>query len=523
MNAQVVLPLVDMTPPKRPDLPRRVDPVVCLQSEIFGPGLECDWLRHTPLSTSEERFAASGIRHEHIHDNDESPVRSQPPSPRPPADLPRHRIPTRAEIEAQCRSQVCSLEGGRRSSLPLLTPAVQEKSEHLLEQFYKEPDPWKGGHAKWVTDWTRSPSRVNAGDHPSMDTPLDYHWSDQRLYLDRHHIARLCRILQNPAQDMPSRPSCEHVCVEFARCLEQKWVNMHQLMAPNWLYVDQKLTHDDQKDCWVLDGDYMTHVPSSASKQDVVRPREVISRVQCDYNPIQKLQNTLQSLLKYPSGEVTGTLMWDLRKRVFCVQPSAATQQLDLLHCTLSHVRVFNSEEVLGELQLPHWYESTGVWTYQLLRYLCPVDIEALSDGILRQYTRHGGERPPLELVFSDSSTKYYPVGDGLGGPGKVFSENAAAQEYVRLGEMRKMLKSVDTRRQGHEALDADAKRRPPPPDDMARLRLTKRAPAQPPVPAAVAGPSRAVAVPSQAIAGPSRAAAVPPQAAAGPSRARRP
>ncbi|KAK3234765.1 hypothetical protein CYMTET_54988 [Cymbomonas tetramitiformis] len=511
MNAQVVLPLVDMTPPKRPDLPRRVDPVVCLQSEIFA-GLECDWLRHTPLSTSEERFAASGIQCEHIDDHDESPVTSQPSSPRLLADLPRHRVATQAEIQEQCRRQTCSLEGGRRSSLPSLTPAVQAASEHMLEQFYKEPDPWKGGHAKWVTDWTRSPSRVNAGDHPSLDTPLDYHWADQRLYLDRHHVARLCRILQNPAQDMPSRPSREHVCVEFARCLEQKWVTMHQLMTPNWLHVDQKLKHDDQKNCWVLDGDYMTNVPSSASKQDVARPRE--SRSQLDYNPIQRLQSTLQSLLKYPSGEVTGTLMWDLRKRVFCVQPSAATQQLDLLHCTLSHVRVSNREEVLDELQLPHWYESTGVWTYQLLRYLCPVDIEALSDGILRQYARHGGERPPLELVFSDSSTKYYPVGDGLGGPGRVFSENAAAQEYLRLGEMRKMLKSVDTRQQGHQALYADAKRRPPPSNDMAHLRLTKRAPARPPVPAAVAGPSRAAAVPSQAVAGPS-------QAAAGPSRAR--
>ncbi|KAK3242502.1 hypothetical protein CYMTET_47811 [Cymbomonas tetramitiformis] len=263
----------------------------------------------------------------------------------------------------------------------------------------------------------------------------------------------------------------------------------------------------------------MTHVPSSASKQDVVKPRE--SRSQCDYNPIQKLQNTLQSLFKYPSGEVTGTLMWDLKKRVFCVQPSAATQHLDLMHCTLSHARVSNREELLDELQLPHWYESTGVWTYQLLRYLCPVDIESLSDGILRQYARHGGERPPLELVFLDPSTKYYPVGDGLGGPGRVFSENAAAQEYVRLGEMRKMLKSVDTRQQGHEALDADAARRPPPPNDMAHLRLTKRAPARPPAPADVAGPSRAVAVPSQAVAGPSRAAAVPSQAAAGPSRTR--
>ncbi|KAK3259298.1 hypothetical protein CYMTET_31700 [Cymbomonas tetramitiformis] len=39
MDAQVVLPLVDMTPPRRPNLPRRVDPAVCLTTEIFGQGV----------------------------------------------------------------------------------------------------------------------------------------------------------------------------------------------------------------------------------------------------------------------------------------------------------------------------------------------------------------------------------------------------------------------------------------------------------------------------------------------------
>ncbi|KAK3242728.1 hypothetical protein CYMTET_47577 [Cymbomonas tetramitiformis] len=496
-----------MTPPRRPHLPRRVDPVVCLKSEIFGQGMECEWLKHPPLSTREERFAASGIQPEHIHDNDESPLGSPAPSPRPPTEPPRPRVITRAELEERCRHRTCPLEGGRRSDLASLAPAVQAASERMLEQFYEEPNPWKGGHARWVTE-----DQV-AGDRPSLDAPLDYNWADQRLYLDRHHVARLCRILQDPAQDMPARPSQDHVCVEFVRCLEQKWVTVDQLMPPNWLHVDQKLDHDEEKDRWVLDGSYMTHVPSSASKQDVVKPRER-GRSRDDLNPIQRLQDTLQALFKYPSGEVTGTLMWDLKERVLCVQPSTATQYLELMRCTLDHALVYNSEDLLDELQLPHWYESTGVWTYQLLRYLCPVDMESLSDGILRRYNRHGSKGPPLELVSLGSNTKYYPVGDGLGGPGRVFSENAAAQEYVRLGEMRKMLKSVNTRQQGYDALDADAVRRPPPPNDMVNTRLTKRAPTQPPAPAAGAGPSQSAAGPSQAAAGPS-------QAAAGPSRAR--
>ncbi|KAK3235821.1 hypothetical protein CYMTET_54005 [Cymbomonas tetramitiformis] len=499
IDAQVVLPLVDMTPPRRPDLPRRVDPVVCLQSEIFGQGMECEWLKHTPLSTREERFAASGIQHEHIDDGYVSPVRSPSPSPRPPADRPHPRV------EERSRGQSCSLEGGRRCDLPSLAPAVQTASERMLKQFYEQPDPWKGGHAKWVTEWTCSPSRVVAGDHPSLDAPLDYCWADQRLYLDRHHVARLCRILSKSAWDMPSRPSRDYVCVEFTRCLEQKWVTMDKLMLPNWLHVDQKLNYVEEKDRWVLAGDYMTHVPTSASKRDVVKPRER-GRTRLDFNSIQKLQDTLQALFKYPSGEVTGTLMWDLKQRVLCVQPSDARQHLDLMRCTLEHARVHNGEELLDELQLPHWYESTGVWTYQLLRYLCPVDMESLSVGILRRYDWHGRKTPPLELVPMDSNIKYYPVGDGLGGPGRVSSENAAAQEYVRLGEMRKMLKSVGTRQQGYTALEKDAERRPPPPNNMVNTRLTKRAPTHPPAPTAEAGPSQAVAGPSQAVAGPSRA-----------------
>ncbi|KAK3238172.1 hypothetical protein CYMTET_51793 [Cymbomonas tetramitiformis] len=519
MDAQVVLPLVDMTTPRRPHQPRRVDPVVCLQSEIFGQGTECEWLGHPPLSTREERFAASGIQSEHIYDGYDSPVGSPASSSGPPAALPRPRVATRAEIEERCRSHTCSLEGGRRSDLALLAPAARAVSERMLTQLYAELNPWVGGRARWVTE-----GQV-AGGRPSLDVRLDHNWADQRLYLDRHHVARLCRILQDLPEDMPAKPSQEHVCVEFVRCLEQQWVTVDQLMPPNWLYVDQKLDHDEEKDRWVLKGSYMTHVPSSANKQGVVKPREQ-GRALDSLNPIQRLQHTLQELFKYPSGEVAGTLMWDLKERVLCVQPSAATQYLELMRCTLDHALVYNSEELLDELQLPHWYESTGVWTYQLLRYLCPVDMESLSVGILRQYNRHGSEAPPLELVSLGSSTKYYPVGDGLGGAGRVFSENAAAQEYVRLGEMRKMLKAVNTRQQGCDALEADAERRPPPPNNMVNMRLTKRAPAQPPAPAAGAGPSRAVAGPSRARSSsrsPPRSSHIarPSQAVAGPSRAR--
>ncbi|KAK3259297.1 hypothetical protein CYMTET_31699 [Cymbomonas tetramitiformis] len=330
----------------------------------------------------------------------------------------------------------CPLDSRRTSSLNPLAPAVQAESERLLEQFYGDPIPWEGGRVRRF---------VEGREH---DVPLDYKWGDQRLYRDRNNIARLCHILLRPTQDMPTQPSKEHVCVEFTRCREQKWVTRDQLMFPSWLCVDQKLQYDEEKDRWLFGGSYSTHIPSTPGKHSVIMPK-ARSDSRLDFSMIKKLQDKVQALLTYPSGEVTGTLMWDLEKRAFCVQPSTATQYLDLMHCTLDHAFVFNGEELLREPQLPHWYESTGVWAYQLLRYLCPVDVESLTDGIYQRWARHGQEWLPLELVSLDSNTRYYPVEDGLGGSGRVFAENAAAQEYLRLGENRKMLKSVNTEQEG--------------------------------------------------------------------------
>ncbi|KAK3252669.1 hypothetical protein CYMTET_38050 [Cymbomonas tetramitiformis] len=414
MNAQVVLPLVDMTPPRRPDLPRRVDPAVCLTTEIFGQGVACEWPKHPPPSAREERVAASGIRPEHIDDSVVSPLASPAPSPRELGELPRPRVSTHEELQEQNRHWTCPLDRRRTSSLKPLAPAVQAESERLLEQFYGDPIPWEGG---------------------------------------------------------------------------------------------RKLQYNEEKDRWLFGGSYSTHIPSMPSKHSVIMPK-ARSVSMLDLSMLQKLQDKVQALLTYPSGEVTGTLMWDLEKRAFCVQPSMATQYLDLMRCTLDHAFVFNGEELLRELQLPHWYESTGVWAYQLLRYLCPVDVESLTDGIFQRWARHGQDWLPLELVSLGSNTRYYPVEDGLGGPGRVFAENAAAQEYLRLGESRKMLKCVNTEQEGYAAIRADAARRPPPPHNSI---VTKRTPTQPPAPAAGAGPSRATAGPSRATAGPSRARSLSP------------
>ncbi|KAK3237781.1 hypothetical protein CYMTET_52163 [Cymbomonas tetramitiformis] len=315
--------------------------------------------------------------------------------------------------------------------MKLLEPAVQAESKRLLEQFYGTPTPWEGGRVREF--W----------DDREGDVIPNYRWGEQRLYRDRHNIARLCHILLRPDQDMPSRPSDEHVCVEFARCREQKWVTRDQLQFPSWLAIDQKLRWYEGKGEWSIGDSYSAHIPSSAGKQNVILPR-ARSESMLDASMIKKLQDKVQALLTYPNGEVTGTLMWDMEKRAFCVQPNTATQYLDLMHCTLDHAAVFNGEELLQELQLPHWYERIGVWAYQLLR---------------------------------------------------VFASNATAQEYLRLGDSRRMIKTVNSEQEGYAAIRAGAARRPPPPHST---QVTKRATARPSATVAEAGPSRAAAGPSR-------------------------
>ncbi|KAK3287527.1 hypothetical protein CYMTET_4973 [Cymbomonas tetramitiformis] len=201
MDTQVVLPLVDMTPPKRPNQPRRVDPAVCLTTEIFGQDVVCEWPSHQPPSAGEERIAASGVRSEHIYDGDVSPLPSPLPSPREPGELPRARISSHAELQQRSRTWTCPLDSRRTSSMEPLEPAVQAESKRLLEQFYGNPIPWEGGRVRQF--W----------DDREDDILPNYRWGEQRLYRDRHNIARLCRILLHPGQDMPARPSDEHVYV----------------------------------------------------------------------------------------------------------------------------------------------------------------------------------------------------------------------------------------------------------------------------------------------------------------------
>ncbi|KAK3273590.1 hypothetical protein CYMTET_18178 [Cymbomonas tetramitiformis] len=126
-----------------------------------------------------------------------------------------------------------------------------------------------------------------------------------------------------------------------------------------------------------------------------------------DHSQLKRLQSEVEALQKYPSGEVTGTLM-----------------------------------------------------------YLKPVDMVEFREGLYQSWVMKGGQdQPPLELVKLEAKgpIKFYSVDDGLGG-GAVFTDNASAQEYLHLEEGRRMLRRADTEELGYAAIDAPGRRRSPPP-----------------------------------------------------------
>ncbi|KAK3282955.1 hypothetical protein CYMTET_9335 [Cymbomonas tetramitiformis] len=323
----------------------------------------------------------------------------------------------------------------------------------MLENHCKDPSPWEG-------------CRVKPWDDSVDISDCEYTWKNQRLYKDKTDTARLCHIVKKSHYVQDQAPSLDHICVEFAWCGKQMWVREDQLRWPDWLGIDQKLYQREDDDKWMIVSAYTTHV--LPTKRDVILPKNTGPMV--DRSQLISLQSKVEALQKYPSGEVTGTLMWDLSKRVFCVQPESATQYIDLMEATLDHGAVFNSRDLMQELQFPDWYESAGVWEYQLLRYLQPVDMSEFREGLDRSWEMHGQERPPLELFKLEAKRpiKFYPVDDGLGG-GAVFADNASAQEYLHLGEGRKMLRCADTKELGLAAIDAPGSRRSPPPPPQRR------------------------------------------------------
>ncbi|KAK3241089.1 hypothetical protein CYMTET_49118 [Cymbomonas tetramitiformis] len=84
--------------------------------------------------------------------------------------------------------------------------------------------------------------------------------------------------------------------------------------------MSQYITEDDT---WGFMGDYTTYVPPTG--KEVVMPKYPGFTV--DNSKLKRLQMEVEAMQKYPSGEVAGTLMWNLSQwGFFCVQPEAVTK-----------------------------------------------------------------------------------------------------------------------------------------------------------------------------------------------------
>ncbi|KAK3267763.1 hypothetical protein CYMTET_23701 [Cymbomonas tetramitiformis] len=86
-----------------------------------------------------------------------------------------------------------------------------------------------------------------------------------------------------------------------------------------------------------------------------------------------------------------------------------------------------------------------------------------------------GARTIPL-LALSDVTCKvekFYPVTDGEGGHGEVFNTNAAAQEFLHLGEGRMMLAAYKSEDDARDELDNYGARRAPPARPPARTHKT--------------------------------------------------
>ncbi|KAK3250306.1 hypothetical protein CYMTET_40307, partial [Cymbomonas tetramitiformis] len=161
------------------------------------------------------------------------------------------------------------------------------------------------------------------------------------------------------------------------------------------------------------------------------------------------VQESVSAQQVYPTGAVTGTLMWDRRGRQFCVLSEKTKAHWELMESLVRHTEGSNERmapmgSVSGEFQLPFYYEKDQRWRYQPLKYIQKVDVMNLRARLKLKYDEvlAGRQSAPL-LALSDVTCKvekFYPVTDGEGGHGEVFDTNAAAQEFLHLGEGRIML-----------------------------------------------------------------------------------
>ncbi|KAK3247245.1 hypothetical protein CYMTET_43249 [Cymbomonas tetramitiformis] len=547
MKEKVTLPLIELTPPVDARSKRNEDPRVCLATEIFdvdataartlAPAFDdCELPPREAVSLGargEDRLALAGERcapapcafsrnHPELMDSLASWLEEM--------RLRRFNSEEKERLEARCQSMVEA--GFLRPSSMMQGELTGRVSSHTESSTYEPPPPGtsltdqmlgmlqassrsqREANVATRGEWSsaeepdargsRTPASLTTtqSDPRYQDltlaqeaeseaafklasvqpwggmavNPWDYQdkessWSQQRLYIDRTGYARLCALCE---EGDGSGVDAGFVRVKFSRCGEYKTILETELLWPDFTLVDQKV-------------DKETKIPSETWTT--------------------RASGRKDNEQTYP-GVVTGKLMWDKVARQFCVLSEHTRAQWDLMERMVRHtmegVTIMNPMgKMTGEFQLPFYYEKDQRWQYQHLKYVQRVDIADLRARLKVRYDMEvtGVEGVNVngipQLTLSDAADKvgkFYPVTDGEGGSGEVFSTNAAAVEYLHLGDnTRVMLGACKTEEQAQDALDTYGARRNPPVRTSKTLRTSKT------VRGDEAGPSGSAPPPSSA------------------------
>ncbi|KAK3245894.1 hypothetical protein CYMTET_44555 [Cymbomonas tetramitiformis] len=525
MREKVTLPLIELTPPADARSKRNEDPRVCLATEIFDDGAAPERSLVSvfddcapppreavlPDTRGEDRLALTGERLKRFNQEEREMLEARcqsmveagilRPSSLMQVEL-TGRVSLRAEnstfeppasgtsitgqmlglLQATSRSQreanVATRNEWSGAEEPVNVVPIAPASLTTTQTDPRYPDLTQEQEAGSETEYMLASAQpwagmaVNPWDHRDKESS----WSQQRLYVDRTGYARLCTLCEDGDG---GEPDAGFVQVKFPRCGELKSILDSELLWPDFTLVDQRV-------------DKETKVPSEtwATRASYRRDRDQVALPDCGAHreagryTMANVQEALNAQQVYPTGVVTGKLMWDKMARQFCVLSEQTRVQWELMESMVRHTMAGTASmspmgKVTGEFQLPFYYEKDQRWQYQHLKYVQKVDIADLRARLKVRYDEVvAGVRAIPLLTLSDAAGKvgkFYPVTDGEGGDGEVFSTNAAAVEYLHLGDGRVMLAACKTEEKAHDALASYGTRRDPPPGPTVRTLKTVR------------------------------------------------
>ncbi|KAK3274404.1 hypothetical protein CYMTET_17415 [Cymbomonas tetramitiformis] len=503
MREKVTLPLIELTPPADARSKRNEDPRVCLATEIFDD--RAPPLHGAALSEAvgEDRLALSGERcafsraHPELVDLLASFLEE--------LRLKRFNQEERREmLDARCQSMVeagilrpsslmraeltgrinlhaesskfeppapgTSVTGQMLGLLQATSHSQREANVATRSEWSDAEEPVSVAH---ITPVSLTATQIDSG-YPDLTqeqeagSETDYmlasaqpwagmtvnpwdnedkkgSWSQQRLYVDRTGYARLCTLCEEDGENVPDEG---FVRVKFPRCGERKSVLETELLWPDFTLVDQKVDKETKvaSDTWATRASYR-------KDSDQVTLPDCRAHREAGRHTMADVQESLNAQQVYPTGVVTGVLMWDRMARQFCVLSEKTRVQWELMEKMVRHTMAGSASmspmgKVTGEFQLPFYYEKDQRWRYQPLKYVQRVDVADLRARLKVKYD---------EVVA-------------------VFSNNAAALEYLHLGESRVMLAACKTEDKARDALDTYGTRRDPAPRPPApRLKTVRR------------------------------------------------